>query len=47
MSDVGVFPGLGEGAVIPEVAFVWEAVADEAEFALLSVLFDRVEVFVF
>jgi hypothetical protein len=28
--DVGVLPGLGESAVVPEVALVWEAVADEA-----------------
>ena len=33
----GVFPGLGEGAVVPDVAVVGEAVADEAELALFDV----------
>ena len=47
MGDVGVFPGLREGAVVPEVAFVGEAVADEAELALLGVLLDGVEDLVF
>jgi hypothetical protein len=47
MCGVGVLPGLGEGTVIPQVAFVREAVADEAQLALLSVLLDRVEDFVF
>ena len=41
--DVGVLPGLREGAVVPEVAFVGEAVADEAELALLGILLDWVE----
>jgi len=43
MGGVGVFPGLGEGAVVPDVAFVGEAVADEAELAFLRVLLDGVE----
>lgn len=34
---------LGEGTVVPEVALVGEAVADEAELALLGVLLDGVE----
>lgn len=34
---------LGEGAVVPQVALVGEAVADEAELALLDVLLDGVE----
>jgi hypothetical protein len=34
---------LREGAVIPQVAFVWKAVANETEFALLDVLLDGVE----
>ncbi len=43
VGDVRVLPGLREGAVIPEVALVWEAVADEAKLALLCVLLDGVE----
>lgn len=43
VGGVGVLPGLGEGAVIPEVALVGEAVADEAQLALLGVLLDGVE----
>lgn len=34
---------LGEGTVVPEVALVGEAVADESELALLGVLLDGVE----
>jgi hypothetical protein len=34
---------LGEGTVVPEVTLVGEAVADEAELALLGVLLDGVE----
>lgn len=34
---------LREGTVVPEVAFVWEAVANEAEFAFLDVLLNGVE----
>ncbi len=41
--NVRVFPGLGEGTVVPEVTLVWEAVADEAELTLLRVLLDGVE----
>ena len=33
----------GEGTVVPEVTLVGEAVADEAELALLGVLLDGVE----
>ncbi len=36
-------PYLGESAVVPKVALVREAVADEAKLALLGVLLDRVE----
>ena len=43
VGGVGVLPGLGEGAVVPDVAFVGEAVADEAELAFLRVLLDGVE----
>ena len=43
VGDVGVLPGLGEAAVVPEVALVGEAVADEAQLALLGVLLDGVE----
>lgn len=39
----GEKPYLGEGAVVPEVALVGEAVADEAQFALLDVLLDGVQ----
>lgn len=34
---------LGEGTVVPEVALVGEAVADEAKLALLDVLLDGVK----
>lgn len=34
---------LREGTVVPQVALVWEAVANETEFALLDVLLDGVE----
>jgi hypothetical protein len=34
---------LGEGSVVPEVSLVGEAIADEAELALLDVLLDGVE----
>ena len=34
---------LREGTIVPEVAFVREAVADESELALLDVLLDGVE----
>jgi len=43
VGGVGVLPGLGEGTVVPEVALVGEAVADEAQLALLGVLLDGVE----
>jgi hypothetical protein len=33
----------GEGTVVPEVALVGEAVADETELALLGVLLDGVQ----
>ena len=36
-------PYLREGAVVPEVAFVGEAVADIAKLALLDVLLDGVK----
>lgn len=34
---------LWESTVVPEVALVWEAVADETKLALLDILFDWVE----
>lgn len=34
---------LWEGTVVPDITLVWEAVADEAELALLDVLLDGVE----
>lgn len=34
---------LGEGTVVPDVAVVGEAVADEAETTLLDILLDRIE----
>jgi hypothetical protein len=34
---------LGEGAVVPEVALVGEAVANEAKLALLHILLDGVK----
>jgi hypothetical protein len=43
VDDIGVLPRLGEGAVVPEVALVGEAVAHEAELAFLDVLLDGVE----
>lgn len=36
-------PYLREGAVVPQVTLVWEAVANETEFALLDILLDGVE----
>ena len=47
MCDVGVFPCLRKGTVVPEVAFVWEAVADESKLAFLRVLLDWVEWLIF
>lgn len=38
---------LGEGAVIPEVTVVREAIADVSELALFYVLLDRVQGFFF
>lgn len=43
VDNVWVLPGLWEAAVVPEVSLVWEAVADEAELALLDILLDGVE----
>jgi hypothetical protein len=44
VANIGLGPSyLGEGTVVPEVAFVGEAVAHEAELALLDVLLDGVE----
>ena len=34
---------LREGAIVPQIAFVWEAVADETKLAFLDVLLDWVE----
>jgi hypothetical protein len=36
-------PYLGEGTIVPQVALVGEAVADEAKLALLDVLLDGVQ----
>ena len=46
VSDIWVFPGLWECAVVPEVALVWEAVANESQLALLGILLDRVELLI-
>lgn len=46
VGDIGVLPGLWEGTVVPEVALVWEAVADESKLALLGVLLDGVELLI-
>jgi len=43
MRHVGIFPCLREGAVVPDVPVMREAVADEAQSALFDVLLDRVE----
>ena len=43
VDGVRVLPGLGEAAVVPQVALVREAVANEAELALLDILLDGVE----
>jgi len=40
-----IFPGLGEGTVIPDVSVVGEAVADETQPSLLDILFNGVEGF--
>jgi hypothetical protein len=37
----------GEGTVVPEVALVGEAVADESKLSFLDVLLDGVEEFIF
>jgi hypothetical protein len=42
-SGWGVY--LWEGAVVPEITLVWEAVADETKLSLLDVLLDWVEKF--
>jgi hypothetical protein len=34
---------LWEGAIVPEITLVWEAVADETKLALLDILLDWVE----
>jgi hypothetical protein len=47
VDNVGVFPGLREGTVVPEVTLVREAVADESQLALLGVLLDGVELLIF
>ena len=39
----GTLSYLGEGAVVPEIALVGEAVADKSKLALLGVLLDGVE----
>lgn len=36
---------LGEGAIVPEITLVGEAVADKAQLALLDILLDGVEEF--
>lgn len=38
---------LGEGSVVPQVALVWETVADIAKLALFDVLLDGIECFLF
>jgi len=43
VSVIGVFPGLREGAIVPNVTVVGEAVTNEAQTTLLDVLFDGIE----
>jgi hypothetical protein len=43
LSCGGLIAHLWEGTVVPQVALVWEAVADETKLALLDVLLDGVE----
>lgn len=38
---------LRKGTIVPQIAFVREAIADESKLALLDVLFDWVEEFLF
>jgi hypothetical protein len=38
---------LWKSTIVPQVALVGEAVADETQFTLLDVLFDRVQEFLF
>ena len=47
LSDVCSFAHSWEGSVVPEVALVGKAVAHESKLALLDVLLDRVEKFLF
>lgn len=42
-----VLPGLGESTVVPEVSLVRKTVADESNLALLDVLLDGIEEFLF
>lgn len=46
VGHIGVFPCLGESTVVPEVALVGEAVANESQLALLGVLLDGVELLI-
>lgn len=32
-----------KGAIVPDIALVWEAVSNKSELALLDILLDRVE----
>ena len=43
VSVVGVLPGLGDGAIVPDVAVVGEAVGDIPQLAFLDVLLQGVE----
>jgi len=45
VNNIGVFPGLREGTVVPEIALVREAVSHISELALLDILFDGIEGF--
>ena len=47
VKELGFEAYLGEGTVVPKIALVWEAVADESKLALLNVLLDGVQIFFF
>jgi len=47
MNDIGVFPGFWESTIVPQVALVREAVANESELAFFDVLLDGIQEFIF
>ncbi len=42
---LGIFPGLRQSAIIPDVAFMRETIGDKSQLAFLFVLLDRIELF--